>query len=179
MSFQRLTSGERKRLQQGILTPQQATQISARAEARNPDGFWSTTWGTVIRAVGIAALNFIPGVGGVASQAAGAYDANRAATLQKKAQADYQAAFGAKAPPPSVPLTVTSPYPWLPDYGNIGYTPGYAGGTYAVGTGGEGAGTVIDDTVAAIQDAVSGFTPMTWLLIAGAAIVLLFLFVRR
>lgn len=175
MSFSRLTSGERKRLQQGILTPQQATQISARAEAKNPDGFWSTTWGTVIRAVGVAALNFVPGVGGIASQAAGAYDANRAATLQRKAQADYQAAFGVK-PQASPPLTVTSPYPWTPNYGDIGYVPGYAGGSYAVGGS---SGSPLEDTVASIQEAVSGFSPMTWVLIAGAALLLLFLFVRR
>ena len=169
MAFNRLTTGERKRLQQGILTPQQATVISARAEARNPDGFWSTTWGQVIRAVGVAALNFIPGVGGVASQAAGAYDAQRAASLQRKAALDYSAALGSTAPRPlSPPLYSYGPAPWEPNYGSIGY-PGYGGGTISVGGGSTTEPGFLDQ----VSEAVSGVSPWVWALVAGAVLLLL------
>jgi hypothetical protein len=180
MSFSHLTSGERKRLQQGILTPQQATLISARAEAKNPQGFWSTTWGQVIRGVGIAALNFIPGVGGVASTAVGAYDQARAKNLQAAANARYSSALAANAPKPaapSYPFLETSPYPWLPDYGGIGGTPGYAGGvinpTMRTAQSGREPGFVEE-----IQAALGGWEPYKWWLLAGAGLLFLLIMMR-
>jgi hypothetical protein len=176
MSFSRLTRGERKRLQQGILTPQQATLISARAEAKNPQGFWSTTWGQVIRGVGIAALNFIPGVGGVASTAVGTYDQARAKNLQAAANARYSAALGTAPRPPSAtaPYLETSPYPWLPDYGTIGGYPGYAGGVINPGRGlGNEPGFAEE-----IQAALGTWEPFKWYLLLGAGLLLLLLFLR-
>jgi hypothetical protein len=57
MGFQNLTSGERKRLQQGILSPQEAIQVSARtgAEDRASGGFWGSTTGKVVAGVIVAA----------------------------------------------------------------------------------------------------------------------------
>jgi len=178
MSFSRLTSGERKRLQQGILTPQQATLISDRATAKNPQGFWSTTWGQVIRGVGIAALNFVPGVGGIASQGVGAFDKARADSLQRNANAKYAASLQANAPkakPPVLPYLETSPYPWLPDYGAVGGVPGYAGGVFNPGlSSGAGQPGVAEE----IQAALGTWEPYKWWLLAGAGLLLVLLFMR-
>lgn len=179
MAFGGLTSGERKRLQQGILSPQAAELVSARAIAKGGGGgFWTSTWGQVIRGVGIAALNFIPGVGAVASQAVGAYDQQRFAALQKNAVAKYQEAAltdaqrAAKARQPVAPVLETSPYPWLPDWGNIGGQPGYAGGIINPGGSASAPGT---DTMQGIQDALAGISPFQWLAIGGAALLLILL----
>ncbi len=67
MSFRNLTSGERKRLQMGILSPQEATAVSARtgAEDKASGGFWGTTGGKVVAgviiAVGVVAAPFTGG----------------------------------------------------------------------------------------------------------------------
>lgn len=179
MGFSRLTSGERKRLQQGILTGEQAALISARAEAKNPQGFWSTTWGQVIRGVGIAALNFIPGVGGVASTAVGAYDKARADSLQRAANSKYAAALQANAPKPpprTAPYLETSPYPWLPDYGTIGGVPGYAGGVInpGISRGATSEPGFIED----IQAALGQWEPYKWWLLAGAGLLFVLLMMR-
>lgn len=175
MAFNRLTSGERKRLQQGILTPEQANLISARATAKNPQGFWSTTWGQVIRGVGIAALNFIPGVGGIASQGVGAFDKARADALQRNANAKYASLLGANAPKPQprAPYFETSPYPWLPDYGTVGGTPGYAGGVF-------NPGAAVDQPSFAdeISAGLGQWEPYKWWLLAGAGLLILLLFMR-
>src|SRR6266508_3004510 len=55
-----LTSGQAKAYAADLLTPQQVGIIGARNYARNPAGFWGTTTGSVLRAVGIAALSLIP-----------------------------------------------------------------------------------------------------------------------
>lgn len=183
MSFSRLTSGERKRLRQGILTPQQATLISARAEAKNPQGFWSTTWGQVIRGVGVAALNFIPGVGGVASQAVGTYDKARADSLQRAANSKYAAALQAnapKAPPHPSPFLETSPYPWLPDFGNIGGVPGYAGGIINPVASGGGMVSAGGESGYAeeIRGALGQWEPYKWWILAGAGLLFLLLMMR-
>jgi len=183
MAFENLTSGERKRLAQGILSPQEASLVSARANAKGGgQGFWSSTWGQVIRAVGIAALNFIPAVGSIASTAVGAFDKQRAASMQQKATAQYQAtaqalgaqkAAEARARQPA-PVLQELPGPWLPDYGNIGRTvTGYASGTLT-------APAQAPDPLDEIKNAVSGFTPLHWLIAATVIGLLSWLvFIRR
>lgn len=184
MGFEGLTSGERKRLQQGILKPEEAAVVSARAVAAGGgQGFWSSTWGQVIRAVGIAALNFIPVVGSIASTAVGAYDKQRAASMQQKATAEYRAsaealaarrASEAKRTVPA-PVLETSPYPWFPDYGGIGQVTGYAGGSFNV----QGA-TAEADPVGEVRAAFASFTPTHWVIFAAVIGMLVWaFFIRR
>jgi len=172
MAFSGLTSGERKRLQQGILTPKQAQLISARAEAQGGGGgFWSSTWGKVVRAVGVAALNFVPVVGSVASTAVGAYDKQRFADLQKKANEQYVAAAQEAATAARVtqvqPVLESSPYPWLPDFGSIGR--GYTGTVANVG-----AAQPTTSPFAELQDAVSNVPAWQWLVLIGVVAFFIF-----
>ena len=178
MGFGGLTSGERKRLQQGILSPKEATVVSARAEAAGGGGgFWSSTWGQVIRGVGIAALNFVPVVGSVASTAVGTADRAHFANLSAKAKAQYAAELAAsqQRTRTTPPIMETLPYPWLPDYGNLAI-PGYAGGTYSFGTPSGGT-----SGLAEFSKIGQGITPGQWLIIGvlGAVLLLSLTFVKR
>jgi hypothetical protein len=181
MGFSGLTSGERKRLQQGILTPEQATLISARAEAKSGGGgFWTSTWGQVVRGVGIAALNFVPGVGGIASQALGAYDKARFTAISQKAKETYQAELvknaqaqqAARAGQQPAPVLETLPEPWLPNWGSIGggstpiYQPAPSGGGYGAG--------FFDE----LQAGFGEFQPWQWYLLGAGALLLLLIFLR-
>jgi hypothetical protein len=59
MSFRHLTSGERKRLQQGILSPEEATKVSIRAgekAAQSPDALTRTLGAVRVVAKGVASF---------------------------------------------------------------------------------------------------------------------------
>lgn len=178
MGFEGLTSGERKRLQQGILSPEEASLVSARSVAKGGGGgFWSSTWGQVIRGVGIAALNFIPAVGGIASQALAAYDKARFTELQKKANSEYaaelqktQAAKAAEARR-TVPAPVldTLPGPWAPDWGPIGVS----GGSQVYTSSGQAPGLLEE-----IQAGFGEFQSWQWWALAIAAGLVVFIFAR-
>lgn len=174
MGFSHLTSGERKRLQQGILTPEAAVEVSARAAAKNPGGFWTTTWGEVIRGVGTAALNLVPGAGGVLSAGVGAYDKAHFQGLSTQAKAEYSAILAAKQKPagPSRPYLETLPYAWSPDYGTM---TGYTGGTYTYnGTPSSGASGLEE-----FSKLAEGITPSQWLIIAALVGLIMLSFLRR
>lgn len=185
MGFSGLTSGERKRLQQGILTPEQATLISARAEAKSGGGgFWTSTWGQVIRGVGIAALNFVPGVGGIASQGLAAYDKARFTALAQKSKEEYQSALQADAArqraaagTKPAPVLDTLPGPWIPDYGPIGSTPIYhpapSGGGYGIVGSGSGAGFFEE-----LQAGFGEFESWQWYLLGGGVLLLILMLMR-
>jgi len=186
MGFAGLTSGERKRLQQGILKPEEAALVSARTiAAGGGGGFWTSTWGQVVRGVGIAALNFVPVVGSVASAGTAAYDRQRFADLQRKANMEYSAQLTSRAQASararaSAPIMETSSYPWLPDWGNIGMTGGYTGGTFG-NIGGGNISRADAATESGIRAMMQGISPGQWLIIAalGAMLVLSFLIPGR
>src|SRR5262245_33105024 len=133
MSFKRLTKRERKALQQGLLTGEQAAYVSARAQLKNPEGFWGTTWGNVIRGLGTAALALVPYVGIFLAAGSGAAIAAKKQQAQRDAQKEFAAAKAAIDKTIATAQAVVAPPPNGTPGGPLIVPPGFAVGG---GTGG-------------------------------------------